>query len=121
MCNQCLFELQTVKTEAFQEPQRMFTALITRDLKRKFDREYKQYKDSLCDVAEVDPGNVKKLIVTQVHDFFTNVRNQVKQVRAEINGRVKSSQALIDLEVLIAQNEEYMGPNAGLDLAKEKD
>lgn len=42
----------------------MFTALITRDLKRKFDKEYKTYKDGLCDVAEVDPDNVKKLMIS---------------------------------------------------------
>jgi hypothetical protein len=121
MCNQCLFEMQSVKTETVQEPQKMFTALITRDLKRKFDKEYKQYKDSLCDVAEVDPTNVKTLMVNQVTDFFANVRNQVTVVRTEIKERVKTSKALTDLEVLISQNEEYMGPNAGLDLAKEKD
>jgi hypothetical protein len=64
MCNQCLFEMQRVKAEVSQEPQQMFTALITRDLKRKFDGHYKQYKDSLCDVAEVDPKNVKAQMVT---------------------------------------------------------
>lgn len=121
MSNQFLFELQRVKTESTAEPQPMFIALITRDLKRKFDSQYMQYKDSLCDVAEVDPKNVKALMFTQVQDFFTNVRTHVKQVRHEINSRVKSSKALTDLEILIAHNEEYMGANAGVDLTREKE
>ena len=29
----------------------MFTALITRELKNRFDGLYKQYKDGLCDVC----------------------------------------------------------------------
>ena len=121
MCNQCLFEIQAVKAENAGEPQKMFTALITRDLKKKFDQQYKTYKDSLCDVAEVDPENVKKLMISQVKEFFATVRGQVKFVRSDIGQRVKTSQALVDLERLIAQNEEYFGPNAGFDLAREKD
>jgi len=121
MCNLCLFELQAVKSEETKEPQHLFTALITRDLKRKFDREYKIYKDSLCEVAEVDPDNVKSHMVSQVQEFFAAVRNQVKVVRQEVTGRVKGSKALQDLETLIAQNGEYFGANAGVDLAKEKD
>ena len=52
----------------------LFTALITRDLKRKFDREYKAYKDGLCDVAEVEPDNVKELMMFQANEFFANVK-----------------------------------------------
>jgi hypothetical protein len=52
----------------------LFTALITRDLKRKYDKEYQTYKDGLCDIAEVDPEHVKAHMLTQAKDFFKNIR-----------------------------------------------
>ena len=79
MCNQCLFEQQTGKSSAedvvkLEEHEfnqhHMFTALMTRDLKNKFDDQYKTYKDSLCDVSEIDHTNVKKLLLEQAQTFF---------------------------------------------------
>jgi len=55
----------------------MFTALITRDLKHKFDGLYKQYKDGLDDVAEVDSKNVKEILTQQTIEFFAEIRKQV--------------------------------------------
>ena len=40
--------------------QAMFTALMTREIKNNFDSLYKTYKENLCEVAEVDPQNVKQ-------------------------------------------------------------
>lgn len=65
MCNQCLFEQQLAKSGPSKPEQlefnqhHMFTALMTRDLKNKFDSFYKGYKDGLCDVAEIDHDHVK--------------------------------------------------------------
>lgn len=91
----------------------MFTALITRELKNRFDGLYKQYKDGLCDVAEIDHKNVKELLLDQAKTFFGNMRTKVTQVRHEVNQRVRQSESLRQLEDLITENEEYFGENAG--------
>ena len=41
----------------------LFTALITRELKKKFDELYRGYKDGLCDVAEIDHANVREMLL----------------------------------------------------------
>ena len=48
----------------------MFTALITKELKQKFDSLYKTYKEGLCDIAEIDHHNVKELLLEQAKEFF---------------------------------------------------
>lgn len=122
MCNQCLFEQQLshnkspakADTSAQEFNQHhMFTALITRELKNRFDGLYKQYKDGLCDVAEIDHKNVKELLLDQAKTFFGTMRTKVTQVRHEVNQRVRQSESLRQLEDLITENEEYFGENAG--------
>ena len=54
---------------------------MTRELKSKFDNLYKGYKDSLCDVAEIDHNNVKQLLVDQANTFFASVRSKVASTR----------------------------------------
>lgn len=77
VCNQCLFEQQLaahhhnsgttdeVKLESAAEynQSHLFTALITRELKTKFDELYRNYKDGLCDVAEIDHANVREMLL----------------------------------------------------------
>lgn len=78
VCNQCLFEKQLkshkageIKVEEHEfNQQHIFTALITRDLKTKFDNLYKTYKDGLCDVAEIEHSNVKEILTEQAKTFF---------------------------------------------------
>ena len=126
MCNQCLFEQQMgkssqAKPEALEFNQHHhFTALMTRDIKTKFDGLYKGYKDGLCEVAEIDHANVKELLLEQGKTFFATMRTKVANVRHEVNERVRNSQALKSLEELIGKNKEYFGENAGDMLAKEK-
>ena len=105
-CNQCLFLKQRnasasesqgiVKLEEHEFNQHhMFTALMTRELKTKFDREYKTYKDSLCDVAEIDHENVKQLLLSQAKNFFGSMRSKVASLRHDVNQKIQSSKALI--------------------------
>ena len=61
------------------------------------------------------------MLEVQIKEFIAIVQGQVKFVRSDIGQRGKTSSALVNLERLIPQNEEYFGPNAGFDLAKEKD
>ena len=62
------------RTKGTQPHISMFTALITKDLKKKYDANYKAYKDSLCEVAEVDPGHVKEMLINSTKEFFHGVR-----------------------------------------------
>ena len=52
----------------------MFTAIITRELKKKYDQAYKGYKDNLCDTSEIEVANVKENMLNQVNEYFANVR-----------------------------------------------
>ena len=99
----------------------MFTALMTRELKTKFDREYKTYKDSLCDVAEIDHENVKQLLLSQAKNFFGSMRSKGASLRHDVNQKIQSSKALISLEELIEANGEYFGEKAGEPLEREKE
>ena len=63
----------------------IFTALMTRDLKTKFDSLYKTYKDGLCDVAEIDHDNVKELLLGQAKTFFSHMRSKVTSIRHDVN------------------------------------
>lgn len=74
LCHQCLFDLKKTQN---QSDQNMFTALMTRDLKSRFDEQYRQYKDSLCDVAEIDHANVKDLLCGQAKLFFAQLRTNL--------------------------------------------
>lgn len=40
----------------------MFIALVTKDLKKKFDAAYLDYKDSLCEVVDIETSTVKELL-----------------------------------------------------------
>ena len=42
----------------------MFTAIITRDVKKKYDQAYKNYKENLCDTSEIEVSNVKEQMLT---------------------------------------------------------
>ena len=103
-----------------KEPNVMFTAIITRELKKKYDGAYKQYKDNLCDTSEIEVNNVREQLLSQVNEYFSNVRSQVTAMRTEVNQRVKESTSLQELETLIESNQEYFGENPGADLVKEK-
>lgn len=100
VCNQCLFEQQLEQShssvEVKQEPaeynqSHVFTALITRELKTKFDELYRGYKEGLCDVAEIDHANVRDMLVGQARQFFASVRSRVQTVRHDVNQRVSAS------------------------------
>ena len=93
---------------------------MTRDLKTRFDGLYKQYKDGLCDVSEINHKNVKELLEVQAKMFFANVRSRVGECRLEVNRRVRESEALRQLEKLVERNTEYFGDNAGAMLENEK-
>ena len=62
MSNQSLFNSSSQTREDFNQ-KFMFTALITKELKQKFDSLYKTYKEGLCDIAEIDHQNVKELLL----------------------------------------------------------
>ncbi len=53
-----LFETAKVKSESCGV---LFTPLITKQLKKKFDSAYATYKESRGDIAEVEPQYVKEL------------------------------------------------------------
>ena len=86
---------------------------MTRDLKSRFDGLYRQYKEGLCDVAEIDHGNVKELLSEQAKTFFETLRIKVAQVRRQVQQKVSDSGALRQLEDLVETNKEYFGENAG--------
>jgi hypothetical protein len=54
-----LFETAKVKSENTSV---MFTPLITKQLKKKFDAAYATYKESRGDIAEVEPVYVKEML-----------------------------------------------------------
>ena len=57
-------EVKLESTPAEYNQSHMFTALITRELKNKFDELYRGYKDGLCDVAEIDHANVREMLLS---------------------------------------------------------
>ena len=79
----------------------MFTAIITRDVKKKYDQAYKNYKENLCDTSEIEVSNVKEQMLTQVSEYFSRVRSQVTQLRTEVNQRITESSCLKELESLL--------------------
>lgn len=40
----------------------MFTPLITKDIKRKYDVAYAQYKENRCEVAEIETDHVREVL-----------------------------------------------------------
>ena len=70
MSNQSLFNSSSQTQREDFNHKFMFTALITKELKQKFDSLYKTYKEGLCDIAEIDHHNVKELLLEQAKEFF---------------------------------------------------
>ena len=79
----------------------MFTAIITREVKKKYDQAYKNYKENLCDTSEIEVANVKEQMISQVTEYFKSIRSQVQTLRTQVNQRITQSTCLKELETLL--------------------
>jgi hypothetical protein len=66
-----LFETAKVKSESSGV---LFTPLITKQLKKKFDAAYANYKESRGDIAEIEPQYVKELYIQKCNEYFNELR-----------------------------------------------
>lgn len=99
----------------------MFTPLITKQLKKRFDAAYTTYKDSIGDVSEVEPDCVRELLKTKCNDFFTELKGEVERLKSEVREKILNSEASKDLEKLICENREIFDPQVGETFEKQKE
>ncbi|CDW90665.1 macronuclear development protein 3 [Stylonychia lemnae] len=119
MCNKCLYESSKIKNESSVSA--LFTPLITKDLKRKYDQAYLQYKESRCEVAEIETEHIKEIMVNRVKDFCKELQEQVNRCEEIIKQRIKDSASLKTLELLVEQNADLFSENQGSNFQKIKD
>ena len=89
----------------------MFTALVTRDLKKKFDSVYTDYKLNRDNVSDIKPSHVQSHLVRQTSEYFKALREQVCHTKLNVRERIKNSTKLQQLEQLLGQNQECMKPS----------
>ena len=73
-----LFETAKVKSEASGV---LFTPLITKQLKRKYDGAYASYKEGRADLSEVEPEYVKELLKKNCSEYFDKLRYHIDECR----------------------------------------
>jgi len=100
LCNTCIYErkLQGLK----------FSAIVTKDLKSKFDDSYKQYLAGLGKVGEINPQLAKDSLKTTANDFFKKLSEQVHQLRSSVLEKIKRSQSLKELELILSSSKEFL-------------
>ena len=113
-----LYESAKVKSESGV----MFTPLITKQLKRRFDTAYASYKESRGDIAEIEPQYVRELLQNKCTEFFNELRYQVKTSQEQCTERIRKSQTLLELDQLFDKNKTYFDTQTGqgFDLHKDK-
>jgi hypothetical protein len=67
---------------------------VTRDLKKKFDNCYLEYKQNRDQVSDVQPNNVRSLLRKQTSDYFSQLRQQINSLKDSVKSKIQESEKL---------------------------
>ncbi len=67
---------------------------MTRDLKKKFDNCYLEYKQNRDQVSDVQPHNVRSLLRKQTNDYFAQLRQQINSLKDSVKSKIQESEKL---------------------------
>eukprot|EP00347_Sterkiella_histriomuscorum_P001966 403369982 len=114
LCNKCIFENQKIKSESSNaHSQTVFTPLITKDIKKRYDQAYKVFTERATNIEDIEPEKVKKLLIQQVRNYFQELRNQLKNQQSVVNQKIQSSETLKKLEDIMEKNSNFFSSDAG--------
>ena len=99
MCNTCIFE------EKVQDLK--FTAVVVKELKERFSKEFERYRHSLASMGDADPKLVKDQIQISVTHFFNQLREKVQDLRRNVMSQIEGSESWKNLEQVVQQNQEF--------------
>ncbi|TNV82888.1 hypothetical protein FGO68_gene13992 [Halteria grandinella] len=99
-CNQAIFEkrIQGLK----------FTALVVKELKKKFQGEYDKYKSSMGQMDQNKPELVKEQVRQMIGEFFVGLKQRVRELQASVMENIKHSENLKNLEQTLEQRKEFI-------------
>ena len=87
-----------------------FTALVSKELKSQFAKEFENYKQSMDSVQSIDPNLVKQRATVLVQSFFQGLAEKVATLQKSVMLRIKASESLKELEKILEQSREFF-PN----------
>ncbi|CDW74940.1 UNKNOWN [Stylonychia lemnae] len=113
ICNKCLFENQKIKLENSQNQNPLFTPLITKDIKKRYDQQLAIYKDNLQKVQFIQEDYVKQKLTSEVQNYFKELKHQLTLIQTQLNNKIQSSESLKQLEDLMEKNKDLFSEKAG--------
>lgn len=99
-CNQAIFEkkIQGLK----------FTALVVKELKKKFHNEYEKYRESMTEMDQNNPELVKQQVRSMISEFFVGLKQKVRELQGNVMENIKNSENLKNLEQTLEKSKEFI-------------
>eukprot|EP00347_Sterkiella_histriomuscorum_P021345 403334310 len=99
LCNTCIFEKKVAELK--------FTAVVVKEIKERFGKEFEKYKQSMNHMGDTDPQLVKQQIQLSVQQFFGTLRQKVADLHKNVMLQIQGSESLKNLEKVLEENQEF--------------
>lgn len=99
-CNTCIFERKVNELK--------FTAIVVKEIKDRFTKEFQKYKESMNQMGDADPQLVKNQIRTSVTEFFVDLKSKVQQMQKNVMQKIQNTESLRNLEKVLEGSKEFL-------------
>lgn len=99
-CNQTIFEK---KVQGLK-----FTALVVKELRGKFAKEYEKYRESTSSLEQANPELVKQQVRAMVGDFFQSLKGKVRDLQRDVMENIRHSENLKNLEQTLEKSKDFI-------------